>query len=557
MSQEVKLPKNLIHKTPMPLNADAYTVGSEEFASEKAKEKSVYYITFRQILEKINPDLYQKGDNRIIFYGLSRILAYLFYYATNHEEIESSEQFLEHGKVTANGLKPFPFPRHLWKRVVDEFNGRPPIKILGMPEGAVVYPNEPIVEVWSMVDGFGEMAAWFESSLLKIWSSSEYVTQLVHWHEYCQTVVRAVYGNEKTEDEVHYIASCMLHNFGCRAGICPQESEWLGADSLLVFPSTDTFSGAYQQWMNGNKQPGIYVSIQALAHRNVQGYEKETDVFRALKNSSQPGDFNSNVADCYDYWTAVEGHKGREGKDDCLLALALESKETGDNIVTIARPDSGNPEEQVIWLCKLAHKWGLSFIESHNGKEWRFGTFLKVLEGDGMKWPEMKKIMNSMMEHGFPPFAWGVPFGVGGGLRNGISRDDLSAKFAMCAYGNSLIPACKFSETIEKTTLPGPFKVLRSKEALDNKETIVFFDEPGEDVRQVYYNGLDIWEPFKEGYGATPQAVMARMKGEMRTMPKTLTTDTNHNYPASKKVKEKRIEILKKYTNKKLAQNYS
>ena len=82
---EVKLPGRLIHKTPMPLIADAYTVGSDSFASAKAKEKSVYYITFRRILEKINPDLYKKGDNRIIFYGISRIIDYLFYYATNHE----------------------------------------------------------------------------------------------------------------------------------------------------------------------------------------------------------------------------------------------------------------------------------------------------------------------------------------------------------------------------------------------------------------------------------------------------------------------------------------
>ena len=555
--KSVRLPNRLNHKTPMPLIADAYTVGSDLFASEKAKEKSVYYITFRRILEKINPDLYNKGDNRIIFYGLSRIIDYLFYYATNHEELETAQEFLKNGKVTADGLKPFPFPRHLWDRVVKEFNGRPPIKISAMPEGSVVYPNEPVAMVESMADGMGEMAAWFESSLLKIWASSEYVTQLAHWLEYCKTVVRVVYGDEKTEDEVHFIASCMLHNFGCRAGICPQESEWLGADSLLIFPSTDTFSGAYQQWVNADKAPGTYVSIQALAHRNIQGYKKETDCFRALKDSSEPGDYNSNVADCYDFWTAVEGKKGKEGTGDCLLAMALESKESGDNIVTIARPDSGNPEEQVIWLCKLAHSWGLSITENHNNKEWRFGTLLKVLEGDGMSWGEMKHINEKMLEHAFAPFTWGVPYGVGGGLRNEIRRDNLSAKYAMCAVGNKLRPVCKFSETLEKTTLPGPFKVLRSKEALDSKETIVFPDEPGDNVMRVYFDGSDIWDPFKEGYGDSPQIVAARIKEQMRTMPLTLSTEDNHNYPASKSIKAERIKLLKKYASKKMAQNYS
>ena len=39
-------------------------------------------------------------------------------------------------------------------------------------------------------------------------------------------------------------------------------------------------------------------------------------------------------------------------------------------------------------------------------------------------------------------------------------------------------------------------------------------------------------------------------------MPLTLTTEDNHNYPASDKIREIRIELLKKYAPKKLAQNY-
>jgi nicotinic acid phosphoribosyltransferase len=551
--RQVKLPSSIIHETPMPLKADAYTVGSEMFASEKAKEKSMYYLTFRRELNKINPDLYEKGDDRIIFHGLSRILQYLFYVATNHEQLKETVDFLSMGKVTTKGLEPFPFPVEQWKRVVDEFNGRPPLLIRGVKEGSVLYPNEPGVTCVSMVDGFGELAAWFESSIIKVWASSQMVTQLVHWLEYCKSVVRAVYGNTITEERIEYLGSCMLHNFGCRAGMTPQESEWIGGDSLLVFPSTDTFSGAYQMWKNGNKTPGIYVSVQALAHRNVQGYEVETDCFRKLKDSGNPGDINSNVADCYDFWTAVEGNG--KGTDNSLLGLALESKRSGDGTITIARPDSGNPTEQVLWLCRLAMKHGLSKKEIINGKEWRFGTNLKVLEGDSMKWKSMRELNAEMMNIGCPPFGWGVPYGVGGALRN-ISRDDLSAKYAMCAYGNELTPACKYSETVEKTTLPGPFKLLRSPEALAAKKTIVFPWEPGEDVMVDYFNGLDIWDPFKEGFGADTLKEKARIKEQMATMPKNLRTEENHGYPASDAIRNKRIELLYKYAPKKLAQNY-
>lgn len=77
LGRKVKLPRRKIHKTPRLLIADSYTISSDLFASDKAKEKSVYYITFRRILEKVNPHLYNKGDNRIVFTGLSRILDYL------------------------------------------------------------------------------------------------------------------------------------------------------------------------------------------------------------------------------------------------------------------------------------------------------------------------------------------------------------------------------------------------------------------------------------------------------------------------------------------------
>ena len=171
-----------------------------------------------------------------------------------------------------------------------------------------------------------------------------------------------------------------------------------------------------------------------------------------------------------------------------------------------------------------------------------------------MSFEKMKEINKELILHGFPPFAWGL-YGVGGGLRK-LNRDDFSAKYALCAIGKELKPVCKFSETLEKTTLPGPFKVLRSKEALDAKKTIVFLDEFGEDSMVDFFNGSDIWDPFKEGYMDDFLTVKHRIFQQMETMPLTLTSEDNHNYPASDKIREVRIQLLKKYAPKKLAQNY-
>src|SRR5882762_3498804 len=133
----VQLPERKNHKTPRLLIADAYTIGSNKFESEKAKEKSVYYITFRRRPHDFNPELYDKDDQRYIFYGLQKILDYLFIEPITHEEIEETKYFLADKKITTNGLAKYDFPEEIWRKVVDEYNGRPPILIKALREGSV------------------------------------------------------------------------------------------------------------------------------------------------------------------------------------------------------------------------------------------------------------------------------------------------------------------------------------------------------------------------------------------------------------------------------------
>ena len=163
---KVELPKRKIFKTPRLLLADAYTVGADKFQSKKAREKSIYYVTFRRRLHEINPAIYDKDDNRVIFGGLQRILEKLFYEPITHEEIDETKRFLATFKSTMVGTSEYEFPEEMWRSVVDNFNGRPPIKIKAVPEGSVVYQNEPIIQIESIDDTIinsGELAAWFES----------------------------------------------------------------------------------------------------------------------------------------------------------------------------------------------------------------------------------------------------------------------------------------------------------------------------------------------------------------------------------------------------------
>ena len=537
---KVKMPLQKVFRTPRLLLGDAYTVGADLFQSDKAKEKSVYYVPFRRRLIDINPDLYTEGDNRIAFAGISRIIEKLFFEPITHDEIDETLDFLKDFKATAKGPKRYEFNENLWRRVVDEFNGRPPIKIEAFPEGSIVYPNEPVMQITSMIDGFGELAAWFESKLLHVWAASERVTQNQHWFNWLKYNVVLAVNPDYTDEEANFFTSLMLTDFGDRAGIVLEESEELGMYHLMTFPGTDTCSGAYQAWkMSDGIQFGC--SVNALAHRNVQAYDKEEDVYTALYEHGEDGEFLSMVADCYNFKNAVEKY---------LLKLALKSKELGNDKVIVGRPDSGDALKQVLWMCDLAVKNDLfDNFETTTGI-WTAMTNLKFIEGDGMKFKSMKHIILTLMQNNYAPHLCGL-FGVGGGLRNDLKRDNLSAKYALASMGNDNIGVVKFSEDAGKTTLPGPFKVLRTKEALENKRTIVHIDEEGETALQVYFDGSNLEEPFGKVMWELFGTWKNRLAEQFEKMPLTLEVEGN-NYPASDKLLKMRLDLLAKYDPTKL-----
>mgnify|MGYP003645512347 CR=1 FL=1 len=540
VDKQVVLPAKRLHEVPRLLMGDAYTVGSNKFESEEAKDKSSYYITYRRTLHRINPAIYAEGDERMFAIGLQVILDQLFYRPITHQEIDETKRFLAHGKITSNGFEEYEFPEAMWRRVVDEFNGRPPIKIKALPEGSVVYPNEPLVQIDSQVKGMGVLAAWFESKLLQMWAPSERVTQSEHMILRIKERLLRV-DPDMTVEMQNFWASIMITDFGDRAGICSQESIILGMVHLYSFGGTDTLSGAYQAFMNSGGQVGVYGTVNALAHRNVQAYPLEQECYQAIYDSIGDGQIASMVDDCYDAKYSVQNY---------LLPLALNSLKTGNGKVVVARPDSFKDgyslEDQTIEICETAVANGLYETITTSSGTWKTGTLLKFLNGDGRNFEDCLNNMDLLIDQGYAFHTWGL-FGMGGGFRNALKRDNLSAKYAISAVGEDDRPVVKFSETVGKGTLPGPFKVLRSKAALANKKTVVFEHELGEDAMVEFFNGANIYKPFSEGQDDDFPTIKARIKEQMDTMPLNLRTEDNHGYPASDEMLEVKRELLIKY----------
>jgi len=468
----------------------------------------------------------------------------LFYDPITHEEIDETKRFLAHAKITTEGFKEYEFPEEIWRRVVDEFNGRPPIKIRAVSEGSVIYPNEPAIEIISDVDGMGVLGAWFESKILQTWSTTERVTQDEHFLLRIKERILKV-DPDMSDDMLNFYASIMITDFGDRAGMTLEESEDLGMVHLYTFGGTDTFSGAYQAWKNSSEAIGIFSSVNALAHRNVQSFEKEEDCYNAIYNSCGNNEIVSLVDDCYDAKNAVINY---------LLPLALLSKSTGNGKVVVARPDSSKDGyttlDQIIEICDISVENGLFTEMTTKTGTWKCGTLFHFLDGDGKTCEDILDEMDELINKGYAFYTWGL-FGQGGGLRNKLKRDNLSAKYALSAVGSKDRPVVKFSETLGKGTLPGPLKLLRSEEALSTKKTIVFEHELGEDSMVIYFDGTNIYKPFGVGQDDDFLTIKANIKNQMNIMPLTLGTLENHNYPASSEIMEIKQELLVKYAPKK------
>lgn len=458
--------------TPRLLWTDAYSISSgHRFESDDANAFSKYYLTFRKGPYEFDGANFT--DNRICFAGLQQLINKLLTNPITDQEINETIKFLENRKATTKGLRHFDFDINMWQRVIKEFNGMPPIVIDALPEGGTAYPNEPVIRVWSPHKGFGPLCAYWEAIIISyIWSASTRLTFARHWLKYNRDLISSI-EHDLPIEQINFLASISAHCFGARAAMCLEEMEHVGLQHLYCFLGTDTFAASYQAWKNGSL-PGTGTSIDALAHRIVQGFENEKDAYNLIYDIAQDGDLVSEVCDCYGYKYAFEKY---------LVPLALKSKETKNGKITIARPDSGNPLEQILWSCDIAEKHGLVETKS-NG--YKYMTTLRLIEGDGMTFKKIEEINDALIAKGFAPHGVLV-FGIGGFLRNSITRDTFSTKYALCQVGEKNRPVIKFSEDQGKRTLP-MVKVLRSPEALASGQTIVHPDEDGVDALINYYD---------------------------------------------------------------------
>jgi nicotinic acid phosphoribosyltransferase len=189
-----------------------------------------------------------------------------------------------------------------------------------------------------------------------------------------------------------------------------------GCAHLLSFAGSDTMSACYYAQHVLNKGVPVGFSIPATEHSVMTSWEDE---LKAIENLCEKfeGGMVSAVLDAYDYdrmlTTGLPYLKATVIRTRCTL---------------IARPDSGDPVEQVIKALKAAYNADYPMYKNKKGYI-QFENFA-VLQGDGINYKQVKKILESVLEEGFS--AVNVAFGMGGGLLQKVDRDTMSFATKLC-----------------------------------------------------------------------------------------------------------------------------
>jgi nicotinamide phosphoribosyltransferase len=303
------------------------------------------------------------------------------------------------------------FPKDPWLKVVEKYDGLPPVKIRAVPEGMVIPTHNVLVTVESTDEELFWLPGWLETQLLRtVWYGTTVATVS---HSIKKLILSFL---ERTADDPKAEIAFKLHDFGAR-GVSSAESAGLGGCAHLTnFMGSDTieallFARKYYS------EPMAAFSIPAMEHSTVTSWGKANEA-KAYGNFVQhfgkPGALIAAVSDSYDIYHAVEHIWGEQLKRQVL--------DSGATIVV--RPDSGDPPLIVLRTLQLLES---NYGATKNSKGYKVINGMRVIQGDGINEDSIRRILDLAERYEYS--ATNIAFGMGGALLQQVNRD--TQKFAM------------------------------------------------------------------------------------------------------------------------------
>jgi nicotinamide phosphoribosyltransferase len=303
------------------------------------------------------------------------------------------------------------FPKDGWLKVVENYDGLPPVKIRAVPEGMVIPTHNVLVTVESTDEDLFWLPGWLETQLLRtVWYGTTVATV-------SYSIKKLILGFlERTADDPKAEIAFKLHDFGAR-GVSSAESAGLGGCAHLTnFMGSDTIEALlFARKYYG--EPMAAFSIPAMEHSTVTSWGKANEAQaygNFVSQFGKPGALIAAVSDSYDIYNAVEHIWGEQ--------LKQQVQDSGATIVV--RPDSGDPPLIVLRTLQLLEsKYGAS----KNSKGYKVLNGMRVIQGDGINEDSIRRILDLAERYEYS--ATNIAFGMGGALLQQVNRD--TQKFAM------------------------------------------------------------------------------------------------------------------------------
>ena len=334
-----------------------------------------------------------------IMFGLQYYLKEYLTKPITQKNIEEADSLAkEHG---------VPFNREGWQHILDEHQGKLPLRIRAVPEGMLIPTSNVLMTIENTDPKCFWLTNYVETLLLKIWYPITVATTSFYIKKLIKNNLEASADNLDGLD-------FKLHDFGYR-GVSSEESAAIGAAAHLInFKGTDTIAGI-EFLRKYYSAPVAGFSIPASEHSTITswGEDGELEAYENMLDQYKDSPIVACVSDSYNIYEA------------CRMWGKLKDKIIKNNQTLVVRPDSGDPVEVILGCLAILNE---EFGSTINTKGYKLLKNVRIIWGDGINGSgEITKILYKMQEAGYS--ADNIAFGMGGGLLQKLDRD--TQKFAI------------------------------------------------------------------------------------------------------------------------------
>jgi nicotinamide phosphoribosyltransferase len=300
--------------------------------------------------------------------------------------------------------------------VIDEYDGKMPIRIRAVKEGMVILVKNVVATVETTVPDtrIFSLVSYFEARIQRLWGPTTVATKSYKIKQLIKSYL------DKTADDPEAEIAFKLHDFGSRACVCDTEAAIMGAAHALNFMGSDTtIAGLLIQHAYGAESMPIF-SIPASEHSTTTSEGRDGEerfVARMFDKYAKPGALFATVIDSFDAIYFL-----RE------IVPKFKQRLIDSGATWILRPDSEDPVQMPMQVVRELEK---IFGTTVNSKGYKVLNHVRVIQGDGIDYEQVEEILVQLEAEGYS--ASNMAFGMGGGLLRKVDRDTQKFSMKCCA----------------------------------------------------------------------------------------------------------------------------